>query len=312
VEHFCAADDADAVFPTAEALTLRLRDAGRYREALAWIERILDAHPSGSQKGLALFYQVQLLRHAGSLASEGAEKLGEALILVGKEGAGWILHELGEFCRTLGRLQEASSYFQRALKAKEEIQGEESTDVATSLHSLAGVLQAQGDLTGAREKLERSLHIYAAVFGTEQHPSVAASLHELARVLQAQGDLAGAREKLERSLHISAAVFGTEQHPDVAASLHELAGVLQAQGDLAGARETYERVLEIFAKVYGTRDHYMTAITEASLGFLLLELDEKEAAVELLAHAYAVFQRQLGPEHPYTRQLASLFEKKDE
>ena len=269
VEHFCAADDADAVFPTAEALTLRLRDAGRYREALAWIERILDAHPSGSQKGLALFYQVQLLRHAGSLASEGAEKLGEALILVGKEGAGWILHELGEFCRTLGRLQEASSYFQRALKAKEEIQGEESTDVATSLHSLAGVLQAQGDL-------------------------------------------AGAREKLERSLHIKAAVFGTEQHPDVAASLHALAGVLQAQGDLAGAREKLERVLEIEAKVYGSRDHYSTAITEMNLGSLLFELDEKEAAVELLAHAYAVFQRQLGPEHPYTRQLASLYEKKDE
>ena len=84
--------------------------------------------------------------------------------------------------------------------------------------------------------------------------------------------------------------------------------MLKAQGDLAGARDKLERVLEIEIKIYGTREHYSTAITEMVLGFLLIELDEKEKGAELLAHAYAVFQAQLGPEHPYTQQLASLFE----
>ena len=55
---------------------------------------------------------------------------------------------------------------------------EEHANVAALLHELAGVLKAQGDLPGAREKLERSLAICARVFGTEEHPDVAASAEE--------------------------------------------------------------------------------------------------------------------------------------
>jgi len=96
-------------------------------------------------------------------------------------------------------------------------------------------------------------------------------------------------------------------HPDVAASLNELARVLHAQGDLAGARQRLERSLEIQAAVFGTTEHYKTAITEWSLAMLLMEMgDEPARAAELLAHAHGVFQRQLGPNHPYTRQLAAL------
>ena len=94
---------------------------------------------------------------------------------------------------------------------------------------LGGVLEAQGDLEGARSLLERSQAISVKVLGTEEHPEVAASLHELGRVLQAQGDLTGARRALERSQAILFSVLGTEEHPDVAASLKELGGVLLAQ-----------------------------------------------------------------------------------
>ncbi len=218
------------------------------------------------------------------------------------------LHELAGVLQAQGDLLGAREHLERSLRIQAKVFGtEEHPDVATSLHSLAGVLQAQGDLPGAREHLERSLRISARVFGTEEHPSVAASLHELARVLQAQGDLPGAREHLERSLRIKAKVFGTEEHPSVAASLHALAGVLQAQGDLPGAREHLERVLAIEKRLYGGREHYSTAITETNLGMLLAEMGEREDAVRLLVHAYQVFLAQLGPEHPYTQQLAQLF-----
>ena len=39
---------------------------------------------------------------------------------------------------------------------------------------------------------------------------------------------------------------------------------------------------------------------------LLFKFNEIPRAVELLVHAHGVFQRQLGPDHPYTRQLAKL------
>jgi tetratricopeptide (TPR) repeat protein len=78
------------------------------------------------------------------------------------------------------------------------------------LHELGSLLQAQGDLPGARAKLERALEIKALVFGTDEHPDVAASLHALAGVLRAQGDLPGARAKLERVLEIEARVIITQ------------------------------------------------------------------------------------------------------
>ena len=72
---------------------------------------------------------------------------------------------------------------------------------------------------------------------------------------------------------------------------------------------TYERTIEVKDAVYGTREHYLTAITEMNLGFLLFQQGEAEAGVKLLTHAYTVFQKALGPNHPHTRQLAKLFEK---
>jgi hypothetical protein len=46
-----------------------------------------------------------------------------------------------------------------------------------------------------------------------------------------------------------------------------------------------------------------------NLGLLLIQQGETEAGTKLLAHAYAVFQKALGPNHPYTRDLADWFEK---
>ncbi len=92
-------------------------------------------------------------------------------------------------------------------------------------------------------------------------------------------------------------------------SLHELACVLQDQGDLDGARKALERIIEIEGVIYGTREHYSTAITEQSLAFLIQEQGEPPAAAELLAHAYSVFLKQLGPDHPRTRYLATVLQK---
>ena len=73
--------------------------------------------------------------------------------------------------------------------------GPEHPDTAMSLNNLAGLLQAQGDLAGARPLYERALAIREKVLGPE-HPDTAMSLNNLAVLLQAQGDLAGARPLL--------------------------------------------------------------------------------------------------------------------
>jgi tetratricopeptide (TPR) repeat protein len=348
VDHLIAAGEADLAWPIARLITIELRDAGRYREALVWIEKVLGAEATGTRRGLALAFQAQLYGLSGKVTIS-LKSLLEALDIVERKDQAFVLGELGMLCERLGQLTEAANYLRRAVEVETEVKGSDHQDVASALQALAGVLELQGDLAGAREKLERCLAIRVKVYGTEEHPKIAASLHGLAVVLQLQGDLSGARENLERSLAIQARLYGIQEHPNMAASLHELAGVLQSQGDLPGARETLERslaikarfygteehpyvamsleslaeilelqgdlsgaqdklerALEIRAKVYGTREHYLTAITEANLGYLLRQLGEQEKAAELLAHAYGVFLRDLGPEHPHTRQLAPL------
>ena len=78
--------------------------------------------------------------------------------------------------------------------------------------NLGSVLQALGDLPGAREQLERALAISEAALGPD-HPDVGIRRNNLGSVLQALGDLPGAREQYERALAISEAALGPD-HPD--------------------------------------------------------------------------------------------------
>ena len=62
-------------------------------------------------------------------------------------------------------------------------------------------------------------------------------------------------------------------------------------------------------KVYGTRDHWSTGQTEVALALLMLEQEEDlQRAYELLFHAYATYQEQLGPGHPLTQQLGGFLQ----
>jgi hypothetical protein len=135
--------------------------------------------------------------------------------------------------------------------------------VAASLHQLAGVLKEQGDLPGARARLERALEIKALVFGTEEHASVSVSLHSLASVLQAQGDLPAARARLERVIEIERKVYGSRDHYSTAITELQLASLLLTPGMLS--EETAPR------------------------------------AIELIIYARDVFLQQLGPDHRLTK-----------
>jgi hypothetical protein len=95
---------------------------------------------------------------------------------------------------------------------------------------LAGVLQAQGDLTGARAKLERSLQIQQELHGTDEHPGVAASLHALAMVDLSEGRAENAIAGLRKVLAIELVLYGTREHPSTAETEWMLAQIL-LEGD---------------------------------------------------------------------------------
>lgn len=84
--------------------------------------------------------------------------------------------------------------------------------MASSLHELAMVLYAQGDLAGARARLEQVLQIEGRVFGTRDHFSTAVTEMALARLLSQQGEPDRARELLQHAHQAFLAQLGPE-HP---------------------------------------------------------------------------------------------------
>jgi len=210
----------------------------------------------------------------------------------------------GECARHLGKFSTARRYMEKSESCMNTAPIDEQCEGAF-IHSFALVLQAQGDLNGARARLERCLEILQAIHGTDNHPSVAASLHALGGVLRAQGDLKGARARLERCLEILQAIHGTGNHPSVAASLHALATVEEEEGRIAEAISLYERCLTIDEGCYGTTEHYVSAETEVRLAMLLFQTGCEEDAAQRLSHALSVLRTQV-PNHPILRQFQAM------
>jgi tetratricopeptide (TPR) repeat protein len=299
VQHLTAAGEGDGAWPVAQELVLHLRGEGRYHEALSWVERVLTAAPTGAQLGLAFTYQGQLGLLASIIPEQAEESLLQALELVGPADRSFVLEELGQLARHNGELSKAAAYLQQSVQVEIAQKGESHEDVASSLHALAGVLQDQGDLDGARRNLERSFKILAQIYGTDIHPNVATSLHELAVVLQAQGDLDGARRNFERSLKIYAQVFGSDIHPSVAASFNQLAVVFRAQGDLDGARRNLERALKIYAQVFGTDIHPSVAASLHKLAGVLQDQGDLDGARQNLERSIEIKDAVYGTREHY-------------
>ncbi|MEN0068635.1 MAG: tetratricopeptide repeat protein, partial [Myxococcota bacterium] len=80
--------------------------------------------------------------------------------------------------------------------------------VSATLHQLAGVLQAQGDLSGARDHLVQSLAMDRRLYGTDDHPGLVVTLANLAHVQWAQGERTEAVATMRYALAASARVYG--------------------------------------------------------------------------------------------------------
>ncbi|MCA9720757.1 MAG: tetratricopeptide repeat protein, partial [Myxococcales bacterium] len=120
---------------------------------------------------------------------------------------------------------------ERSLAIDMDLHGtDKHPSVAASLHELAGVLQAQGDLGGARARLERSLAIDMDLHGTDKHPDVATTLDGLANIALAEGRVPEAIATFERCLSIREQCFGTTDHYMYAESEVSLAMVFLEHG----------------------------------------------------------------------------------
>ena len=172
---------------------------------------------------------------------------------------------------------------------------------ATNLNNLAGLLESQGDQTGARLLYERALAIYKETFG-ERHAEYTITLNNLAYLLGSQDEFAAARPLFERALAIRKDVYG-EKHPFYATSLDNLAVLLDQQGDYRAARPLHEAALAIRREVLG--EHHPDCATSLNnLANLFERQGDYVAASRYYEQALAINKDAGGERHPTT--VASL------
>jgi len=197
---------------------------------------------------------------------------------------------------TLGDLEKAKEYQERALTIRLEKLGPDHLHVATYYSNLAAVHHTLGDLEKAKEYHKRALTIRLEKLGPD-HLDVATSYNNLALVHRTLGDLEKAKEYYERAIAISLEKLGSD-HLDLTTYYNNLGEVHRTLGDLEKAKEYYERALTIRLEKLGP-DHLDVATSYNNLALVHRTLGGLEKAKEYYDRAIAISLEKLGPDHLY-------------
>jgi CHAT domain-containing protein/lipopolysaccharide biosynthesis regulator YciM len=234
------------------------------------------------------------------------------------------------------QFQQALAAAERSLSLREAALGRMHVAVAMSLHDLARIHRARGELAaaeplairalGLREKasapqaqiaqslyelgmldLDRAQYDKAAPLLVRAlairekllgpaHADVAQSLSGLAELDRVRGAYGEAEPLAARALDIRERALGA-MHPDVAASRYQLAEIYRARGALDKAEPMFARALEIQDKGLGAT-HPAVARSLVGTALVTRERGMYDQAEPLLTRALAIFENALGPAHP--------------
>jgi tetratricopeptide (TPR) repeat protein len=204
------------------------------------------------------------------------------------------------YLRARGRYVEAEPLYQRMLRIREQVQGSDHLDVATSLNNLASLYLDQGRYTAAEPLYLRCLPVLEQALGPE-HPLVAPVLNNLALVFHEQGSEEEAEPLYQRALHILEQVLGPE-HPETAQALNNLANLCRGQGRDAEAELLYQRALHIGEQSQGGGRPEI-AMSLVGLASLCRDQGKYTEARQFYQRALSFCKQHPGEQHPDTAQV---------
>lgn len=212
-------------------------------------------------------------------------------------------HGLADLHLSRNEFAQALPLYKEALRIQEAQYGPHSIKVARCLSGIGLALHDLGQLSQAREPLERAMAIARRVHGT-RHRDTATAVNNLGRLLSDMGEVAQARDLFKQSMQTFEDLFGPE-HPNLALPLGNLASLELEQKNLDIARPLYEKDIRLIEQQLGPQ-HSSLANPLINLAEVLRLLDEPAAAVELLRRASAILERVHGALHPRNAQCLYL------
>jgi CHAT domain-containing protein/Tfp pilus assembly protein PilF len=308
IEELRSATDRDRVLQEARRLyqeNLKLRNAGKYDEALSLAARVLDirerilgtdhSEVAAAINGLAVLYFYKGENAKAESFYLRALEIRERALGPDHPSVADSLNNLAIFCRNGGNYAKAESLCQRALGIRERALGPEHPDVADSLFTLASLNHETGALVRAEPLYRRALAIWEKTLGQE-HPRVAYALNGLGGLSRILGSYAKAEPLYQRALAINQKALGPE-HPSVAINLNNLANLYSDMGDYAKAEPLYQRALAINQRARGP-GHPSVADQLHNLAELYLERGDYTKAEPFYQRVLVIREKTLGPQHP--------------
>ena len=197
------------------------------------------------------------------------------------------MYRLADLGLTRGHVQDARQLAQQAVDAYHATQGSYQYLTAAML-DLGEVLEAQGDLAGARSQFEQSLAIAKKIGALA---NAAESQEELARLAIGEGH----PEQAEASLHGAIAEFEKEKSdPDSSSAYTLLSRALLMQGKLDDARTTAQRATELSLTSSDPALKISAEIQQGRLDAARAETDRKRLAVPRRFQAVIATAHRLG------------------
>jgi tetratricopeptide (TPR) repeat protein len=194
----------------------------------------------------------------------------------------------------------AEQLYRQALAGDEKRLGKDHPDVAIALSNLGSLLDERGNYTEAESTLRRALAIEESRFGME-NPLIVSTLDNLAFVLGNEKRYNDAEALVRRALAIIKKSFGPSD-PKTAKGLENVAGVLEDRKDYTGA----EALLREALAINEAADSHASATADSSkyLAQLLEQRGDDVGAEPLLRRALAIYQKNLGPDEPRTKEVS--------
>ncbi len=256
------------------------------------LERRFDAAKAAGRWNTAAAVADSLVRRRESLerlppprAASLLDSLGRLLFQAGSPEA-WVA---------------AERLFRAGLERRERSFGPDHADVASSLATLATLLDYLGRWQEAVPFAERAVAIRTRALG-ERRPATASSLRQLGLLHFRLGDYAAAGEPLERSLAIYQAL-GAGYEPRVADGHNNLGEHARVQDQLAAAESHFQSGLEVARARLAVADPVRLGL-ENNLAGLYKDLGRLDEAEPLLERALATLESSDGA--PAERAIAGL------
>jgi predicted ATPase len=150
---------------------------------------------------------------------------------------GKVLARLGEFCYSLGQVQEAKDLLQNSLSINRPLKA--YGEMAFSLNILGGIVRNQGEIEEGKQLLQKSLALYEKI---GDQVGVANALTQLGTTVALRGEHQEAKQLYQEALALSRKL---DNQSVIAYVLNRLGTTLFDLGEYGEAEQSFQKALRI-------------------------------------------------------------------